>query len=164
MRFRVPAVHLEGLEPGSRRIGGVSPLPPRDPAAALNEVLNEVIDVVRDVKQARWRVARTHELHIELDALFDDLRAWAGLLLDEDEALGLSPLTFMPSPADRRLPNAWAGTASDDEVRRVVREHLERLAHHLAAALAEQRDGSARAALAEVERGLTAHRQALGAS
>ena len=140
----------------------MTPLPPRDPAAALNEVLNEVIDVVREVKQALWRVAGTHELHSELDSLFDDLRAWAGLLLDQDQALGVSPLAFMPSPADRKLPNAWTGAASDEEVRRVVGEHLGRVAQHVTAALAEQQDGASQAALAEVERGLLAHRQTLG--
>ena len=140
----------------------MSPLPPRDPAAALNEVLNEVIDVVRDVKQALWRVTGTHELHSELDSLFDDLRAWAGLLLDQDQALGVSPLAFMPSPADRKLPNAWTGAAGDEEVRRVVGEHLGRLAQHVAAALAEQQDGPSQEALAEVERGVLAHRQTLG--
>jgi hypothetical protein len=50
---------------------------------------------------------------------------------------------------------------SDEEVRRIVGEHLDRLGQHLAAALAEQQDDKVRAALAEVERGLLVHRRAL---
>ena len=134
---------------------------PRDPTAALNEVLSEVIDVVQDVKQADRKVAGTHALHDELDRLAGDLRTWAGLLMDEDEELGVSPLEFMPSVAGRVPPNLWPGAASDEEVRRVVGEHLNRLEQHVAAALAAQEDDHARAALAEVERGLPAHRRAL---
>jgi DNA-binding ferritin-like protein len=139
----------------------VSPVPPDDPTAALNQVLNDVIDVVLDVKQAHRKVPETHALHAELDQLFDDLRAWARLLVEQDEALGVSPLSSMPSVAGRRPPNLWPGTTSDEEVRQVVSEHLDRLGQHVAAALAEQQDDGSREALADVERGLTAHRRAL---
>jgi DNA-binding ferritin-like protein len=137
--------------------------PPDDPIAALNEVLSEVIDVVLDVKQAHRKVPETHALHAELDQLFDDLRAWTRLLVDEDEALGVSPLSRMPSVAGRTPPNLWPGNPSDDEVRRVVDEYLERLGQHVAGALAEQKDETARAVLAEVEGGVLAHRRVLAA-
>ena len=39
--------------------------------------------------------------------------------------------------------------------------HLDRLGQHLATALAEQDDDTVRTALAQVERGILAHRQAL---
>ncbi len=144
------------------RIGaGVSP-PRRDnPTAALNQVLSEVIDAVLDVKQAHRRVPETHALHAVLDQLFGDLRTWARLLADQEQALGVSPLASMPSPAGRTPPHPWHGAASDEDVRRIVGEHLDRLGQHLAAALAEQQDDKVRAALAEVERGLLVHRRAL---
>jgi len=142
-------------------VARVSPLPPHDPAAALNEVLSEVIDVVLDVRQAHRRVPGTHALHAVLDQLFGDLKAWAGLLMDQDVALGVSPLASMPSAAGRKPPSRWTGAASDEEVRQVVAGHLDRLGQHVAAALAEQEDDGARAALAEVQRGLLANRRAL---
>jgi DNA-binding ferritin-like protein len=142
-------------------VARVSALPPHDPAAALNQVLSEVIDVVLDVRQAHRRVPGTHALHAVLDQLFGDLKAWAGLLMDQDVALGVSPLASMPSAAGRKPPSRWTGTASDEEVRQVVAGHLDRLGQHVAAALAEQEDDGARSALAEVQRGLLAHRRAL---
>jgi DNA-binding ferritin-like protein len=144
------------------RIGvGVSQPRRDDPTAALNRVLDEVIDAVLDVKQAHRRVPETHALHAVLDQLFDDLRAWARLLADQDEALGVSPLASMPTAAGRTPLYPWHGAASDEEVRGIVGEHLDRLGQHLAAALAEQQDDKVRAALAEVERGLLVHRRAL---
>jgi len=137
-------------------------LPRRDdPIAALNQVLSEVIDAILDVRQAHRRVPETHSLHAVLDQLFADLRTWAWLLADQDQALGVSPLASMPTAAGRTPPNPWHGAASDEEVRRIVGEHLDRLGQHVAAALAEQQDDKVRAALAEVERGILAHRQAL---
>jgi DNA-binding ferritin-like protein len=144
------------------RIGAsVSPHRRGDPAAALNQVLSEVIDVVLDVKQAHRRVPETHALHAVLDQLFADLRTWARLLADQDQALGVSPLASMPTAAGRTPPHPWHGAVSDEEVRRIVGEHLDRLGQHLAAALAEQQDDKVRAALAEVERGVLVHRRAL---
>ena len=144
------------------RIGiRVSPPPREDPAAALNQVLSEVIDAILDVRQAHRRVPETQPLHAELDQLFADLRTWARLLADQDQALGVSPLASMPSAAGRTPPHPWHGAASNEEVRRIVGEHLDRLGQHLSAALAEQQDDRVGAALTEVERGILAHRRAL---
>ena len=124
-------------------------------------MLSEVIDAILDVRQAHRRVPETQALHAELDQLFADLRAWARLLADADQVLGVSPLASMPSAAGRTPPNPWHGAASNEEVRRIVGEHLDRLGQHLSAALAEQHDDKVRAALTEVERGSLAHRRAL---
>ena len=147
--------------PPSRTGTGVSPPRREDPAAALNQVLSEVIDAILDVRQAYQRVSETQALHALLDRLFADLRTWAQLLADQDQALGVSPLAYMPSAAGRTPPTPWHGVASDEEVRRIVGEDLDRLGQHLAAALVEQHDDAVRTALAEVERGIQAHRQAL---
>jgi DNA-binding ferritin-like protein len=132
-----------------------------DPVGALNQVLSEVIDAVLDVRQAHRRVPETHPLHVVLDQLLDDLRTWARLLADQDQALGVSPLASVATPAGRAPPHPWHGAASDEDVRRVVGEDLDRLGQHLAVALAEQGDDRVRAALAEVERGLLIYRRAL---
>ena len=140
---------------------GVSPPPRDDRAAALNEVLSEVIDTILDVRQADRRVPESQALHAELDQLFTDLRTWARLLSDADQALGVSPLDSMPSAAGRTPPNPWHGAASNEEIRRIVGEHLDRLGQYLSAALAEQHDVQVRATLTEVRRGILAHRRAL---
>ena len=75
----------------------------------------------------------------------------------------MSPLASMTSAAGRTPPTPWHGAASDEEVRRIVGGHLDRLGQHLAAALAEQQDDKVRAVLAEVEQGILAHRRALSA-
>ena len=139
----------------------MSPSPPEDPAAALNQVLNEVIDALLDVRQASRRVPGTQALHGMLDQLFADLRAGPRLLADTDQALGVSPLAGMPSGAARPPSNPWYGAASSEEIRRIVGEHLDRLAGHLAAALAQQQDDKVRAALAEVQQGVLGYQRAL---
>ena len=139
--------------------------PPReDPAAALNQVLNEVIDAILDVRQASRRVPGSQALHGMLDRLFADLRSWAQMLSDLDQALGVSPLASMPSGTARTPSNPWYGPASSEEVRRIVGEHLDRLAGVLAAALAEQQDDKVRAALTEVQQGILGYTQALSES
>jgi DNA-binding ferritin-like protein len=138
----------------------VSPSQREDPAAALNQVLSEVIDAILDVRQAHRRVPETHALHALLDRLFADLRTWAWLLADQDHALGVSPLASMTGASGRTPPGQWHGAASDEEVRRIVGEHLDRLGQHLGAALAEQQDDKVRAALTEVERGILAYSRA----
>jgi DNA-binding ferritin-like protein len=136
----------------------VSAPPQEDPAAALNQVLSEVIDALLDVRQAGRRVPGTQALHGMLDRLFADLRTWAQLLRDTDQALGVSPLASMPTAAGRTPPH---GAASSEEVRRIVGEHLDRLAGHLATALAEQQDDQVRTALTEVQQGILGYLRAL---
>jgi hypothetical protein len=90
---------------------------PDDPMTALNMVLSEVIDIVQEVKQAHRKVPETHALHAALDRLFDDLGAWARVLIEQDEARGISALAAMSSVAGRTPPNLWPGSATDYEVR-----------------------------------------------
>src|SRR3954471_8509380 len=125
-----------------------------DSIAALNQVLSEVIDVVQDVKQAHQKVPDTHALRGALDDLLADLRGWAGLLVDQDEVLGVSPLSRMPSVAGRTPATLWPGPATDQEVRDIVGQHLDRLEQHVASALAEQDDERSRAVLSAIQRGL----------
>jgi hypothetical protein len=90
------------------RIGaGMSQPRGDDPVAALNQALSDVIDTVLDVRQAHRRVPETHALHAVLDRLLDDMRTWAGLLMDQDQALGVSPLANISSGAGRMPPHSW---------------------------------------------------------
>jgi hypothetical protein len=139
----------------------MSSSPGHDPIAALNQVLSEVVDEVGGLKQARRAVPETHALHAELDRLFEGLRRWAQLLIERDEALGVSPLSVMPSVAGRTPTNLWPNGADDEQVRRVIGAHLDRLAEHVAAALADQENEESRAPLAEMQRDLILHQRAL---
>ena len=134
-----------------------------EPLAAFNNVLNEVLDVVQDVKQAHRKVPETEALHAELDRLFRDLGAWAQQLVEEDQVLGVSPLSQVRSAAGRVPPNLWTGAPADDEVRRTLTDHLERLEAGLVAARAQPPDGRARAVLDTIYEALTAHLEALRA-
>src|SRR5258708_12782378 len=109
----------------------VSPPQRSDPTAALNQVLSDVIDAILDVRQAHRRVPETLALHALLDRLFDDLRTWARLLADQDQALGVSPLASMPGASGRTPPTPWHGPPGNEQVRRLLADHLAPLPHHL---------------------------------
>jgi hypothetical protein len=128
---------------------------------ALNEVLSEVIDMVMALRQAHRKVPQTHELHAELDQLFTDARRWAELLMAADAARGVSALDYMPSVAGRQRPDLLHGPVSDEEVRRVVAEQLDRLAAHLRAALSEQDDDRLRELLDRISAEQQSHFDAL---
>jgi DNA-binding ferritin-like protein len=134
---------------------------PRDPMTAVNEVLSEVIDVVLALRQAHRRVPEGHELHAQLDQLFSDAKTWAQQLMETDTARGVSALAYMPSVAGRQPPILGPGAMSDEDVRQIVAEQLERLAGHLQAALSEQEDDAIRDLLNRINARLRNHLVAL---
>jgi hypothetical protein len=134
---------------------------PPDAIAAVNAILSEVIDLVMDVKQAEWKVPRTHEIYGELDGLIKDLKSWAVLLMAEDEQLGASPLESIPSAAGRTAPKLWSGNPTDDEVRRTLLDYLDRLSLHLAATQGQEVEKSARDLLRSIREELMARIRAL---
>jgi hypothetical protein len=132
-----------------------------DPIAAFNRVLSEILDVVQVAKQADRKVSKSHSLHDELDHLLKDLIGWAARLMEQDDALGVSALAFMPSQAGRHPRNPWPGTPTDEEVRALLGDLLGQLDQHLAAAMMEQTDGRSHGVLAEVGQQVRDHRRAL---
>jgi DNA-binding ferritin-like protein len=138
-----------------------SPTAPHEPVAALNQVLNELLDVAQDAKQARRKVVDDEALHDEFDRLFESVRRWADRLVERDLALGTSPLGSVPSTAARVPPNLWPGAPTDEEIRTTMVDYLNRLASHVGSALAEQDDEASRAVLADMRAELSTHIQAL---
>jgi DNA-binding ferritin-like protein len=143
----------------ARRVVSMSAPVPEDPLAEFNRVLSDVIDAIREVKQAEWKVPKAHELHADLDRLFSDLVTWKSLLSERDAALGVSPLAFMPTVEGRTAFNLWPGNPTDEEVRTAVDQQLGRLEDHVSRARADQRDEGSRSALAEIQGGVAAHRR-----
>ncbi len=135
---------------------------PDETLAALNSVLSEVIDIVREAKRSRWLASSEAGLQAEFDRLFDDARSWAQLLIDRDEAHGVSPLVSMVTPAER-TPPPLTPDGSVQETREVLVHHLEKLREHIGAALQQPQDDDVRQALDQVERAVTTHQEALGA-
>jgi hypothetical protein len=134
---------------------------PDETLAALNSVLSEVIDIVREAKRSRWLASSQPALQAEFDLLFDDARSWAQLLIDRDEAHGVSPLVSMATPAER-TPPTFTPDGPGADTREVLMHHLEQLDEHIAAALQQPQDDDVRHALEQVERAVTGHREALG--
>ena len=142
--------------------GEPMPAPPsRDPITALNKIHSEVVDLALTVQQTQHTVQQGHKLRDDFDRLFTSARTWAALLVDADNALGVSALARMPTPAARRPPRPWAGQASDHEVRHAVGEHLKRLAEHIPAAPSQQQDDLTSQVLDRLNTELHVHLDAL---
>jgi hypothetical protein len=65
---------------------------------------------------ALWQIRRAGVLHTELDQLLRDLIRWTHSLGDRDLLLGVSPLSFMTSPAGRASPTLWSGDPTESEM------------------------------------------------
>ena len=65
------------------------------------------------------------------------------------------------SVAGRKPPNLWPGEASDEAVRRLIDDHLDRLDQHLRAIDTSGQDARFREIIDGIGRGVLDHRKAL---
>ena len=101
-----PASRPNPCQPTAQEDNGEPmPAPPsRDPITALNKIHSDVVNLALTVQQTQHTVQQGHELRDDFDRLFISVRTWAALLVDADNALGVSALARMPTPAARRSP------------------------------------------------------------
>ena len=85
------------------------------------------------------------------------MRGFASYRLGADPATEVPPCGLVRGHARRARPYLY----SDEEVRRLIDEHLDRLGQHVTAALASQSDEDSRVVLAGVDRELLVHRRKL---
>ncbi len=97
------------------RTGGsvIAVAPASQVVAELQAMIDELIDLVLEVKQAHHAVPQDHPLHAQVDALFSEPSGWAQALAARTRALGGSLLEGVTSVAGRHARNLFP-TATDD--------------------------------------------------
>jgi len=132
---------------------------PSQVVAELQAMVDELIDLVLEVKQAHHVVPEDHPLHGQLDALFDQLSRWTHALAGRTRALGGSLLEGVTTVAGRHARNLFPTAGDDADVARVLVGPLRAAAEHAAAHRAGVADADAEAAalFADVADGLAAH-------
>jgi DNA-binding ferritin-like protein len=132
---------------------------PPDVVAELQATIDELIDLVLEVKQAHHAVPEDHPLHRQLDALFGELSGWTHALADRTRALGGSLLEAVTTVAGHRARNLFPSATDDADVALALVAPLRAAAEHATthAATAAEVDPEAGAVFADVAAGLAAY-------
>ena len=143
------------------RTGGsvIAMAPASQVVAELQAMIDELIDLVLEVKQAHHAVPQDHLLHAQLDALFSELSGWTYALAARTRALGGSLLEGVTTVAGRHARNLFPTATDDTEVAQALLGPMRVAAEHAGAHRAGVADVDADAAalFAAVAEGLAAH-------
>ena len=123
-------------------------------------MIDEILDLVLEVKQAHHVVPEDHPLHAQLDTLFGQLSGWTGALAQRTRALGGSLLEGgITTVAGRHARNLFPTAVDDAAVADVLAGPLQAAADHARVHRAGVADVDAEAAglLDEVATGLSGH-------
>lgn len=135
------------------------------PSAAVREVketLDELLTLLGELKQARWKLTPSDALRRHLEAMTGEYVVWVRRLADEADRLGMDLAEQLSTVAGRTLPDLFPGEVDHAEVVAYFDQHLgaeaERARDHR---LAVGDDEAIVALLDEVADGLDRHREAL---
>ncbi len=130
-------------------------------ASALQKSLVHVLDLSLQAKQAHWNIygPNFRSLHLQLDEVVNDARAYADLLAERMLALGVAAAAQAGNIArDSDLPPLPDGELRDEEVVRPMIERLSGAAAVARRAMDEAEDDLAsQDILIDVVRGLEKH-------
>lgn len=131
---------------------------PSQVVAELQAMIDELIDLILEVKQAHHAVPEDHPLHTELDGLFAQLSGWTHALADRTRALGGSLLEGVTTVAGRHARNLFPTAVDDADIVRALVAPLQAAAEHAGIHRAGVGDVDPKAAalFAEVADGLAA--------
>lgn len=130
-------------------------------AAALQKALVQTLDLSLQAKQAHWNIygPNFRSLHLQLDEVVNDARAYADLLAERMLALGVPAAAQVGDIARHSsLEPLPGGQLRDDEVVRLMVQRLGRTAAVARSALEEvEEDLASQDILIEVVKGLEKH-------
>ncbi len=129
-------------------------------------MIDEILDLVLEVKQAHHAVPEARPLHHQLDGLFADLAGWTQALAERTRALGGSLLQGgITTVAGRHARNLFPTAVADAEVAAVLAAPLQAAADHARVHQAGVAavDAEAAALFDHVASGLSAHVERLQA-
>jgi hypothetical protein len=129
-------------------------------AREIELALDEVLGLVQEVKQARWKMAPSDELRRALQALFEDCAAWAAQLAELAAARGGDVLGDVATAAGRPSVDLFPGEVYHAGLVRLFDDHLSAEAGRIRghADACRDDDPEAAAALDEIGAGLERHR------
>lgn len=138
----------------------------REPGGPLDDMertLDELVQLLGEIKQARWKMPPSDELRKELQTLAEDSVRWSGRLAELLEARGEHATSAVSTPSGRRFEDLFPSTVDHltllNFFDRELSGEAERARRH--AEESREADPEVAALLQEIADGLERDRRAL---